>query len=64
MHNIYIKACKDPTKQWTKLSFVATNDAILHVLEAWPPKWHAPDITKIKKSVAQKKKDEAKLCIA
>ena len=51
MHNIYISARKDPTKQWTKLHFVATDDAIFSVLEAWLPEWRTPDIAKIKKSV-------------
>ena len=63
MHNIYIRVRKDPTKQWTKLPFVSTNDAIFNVLEAWPSEWHTPDIAEIEKSAVQKKKDEAKLCI-
>ena len=64
MHNIYIRTLKDLTKQWTKLPFVATDDAIFNILEAWPPKWHTPNLTEIKKSVAQRKKDETKLHIA
>lgn len=59
MHNIYIKACKDPTKQWMKLHFVATNEAIFNVLK----EWHAPDIAELERSAAQKKKDGAKLRI-
>jgi len=56
--------CKDPTKQWRKLPFVATNDVIFNILETWLLEWHAPDITEIERSVTQRKKDEAKLCIA
>jgi len=63
MHNIYITVRKDPTKQWIKLPFVATDDAIFNVLEAWPSEWCTLDIAKIAKSIAQKKKDEAKLHI-
>jgi len=37
MHNIYIRACKDLNKQWTSLPFVAIDDAIFNVLEAWLP---------------------------
>jgi len=47
MHNIYIKARKDPVKQWTKLPFVATDDAIFTVLETWPPKLHALDLVEL-----------------
>jgi len=63
MHNIYIRVHKDPTKQWIKLPFVDTEDAIFYVLEAWQLEWHTPDIAKTKKFVVQKKKDDAKLCI-
>lgn len=49
MHNIYIRACKDPMKQWKKLPFVATNDAIFNVLESWPLKWRAPDIAELER---------------
>lgn len=63
MHNIYIKAWKDPTKQCMKLPFVATDDVIFMILETWPPKWRAPDLAKLEKGAAQKKKDDAKLCI-
>ena len=60
MHKIYIRARKDLTKQWTNLPFVATDDAIFNVLEAWPPEWCTPNIIEIEKSVAHKKKDKAK----
>jgi len=63
MHNIYIRAHKGPTKQWTKLPFIAINDAIFNVLEAWMLEWCALDIAEIKKSATQKKKDDAKLRI-
>jgi len=52
MHNIYIKAQKDPTKQWAKLPFAATDDAIFTVLEAWPPEWHAPDHAELERVAA------------
>lgn len=64
MHNIYIRVCKDLIKQWIKLSFVATYDVIFNVLEAWPPKWCAPNIAKMEKLTEQRKKDKAKLHIA
>ena len=61
MHNIYIRARKDPTKQWKKLPFVATEDAIFIVLETWPSEWYAPDLVELEKAATQKKKDDAKL---
>lgn len=64
MHNIYIRAHKDPTKQWTKLPVVATDDTIFTGLEAWPPEWLAPNIAKLERSATKKKKDNAKLRIA
>lgn len=64
IHSINIKARKDLVKQWRKLPFVATNDAIFNVLETWPPKWCAPNIVEIEKLMAQRKKEEAKLRIA
>lgn len=39
MHNVYIKACKDLTQNWTKLPFIPIDDAIFSVLNPWPPKW-------------------------
>lgn len=57
MHNIFIRARKDLMKQWMKLPFVATDDAIFTVLEAWPP------VAELESLVAHKKKDDAKLCI-
>lgn len=63
MHNIYIRARKDPVQQWTKQPFVATNNAIFTVLEAWPPEWHAPDLFKLEKVATQKWKQKSKLCI-
>lgn len=51
-------------KKWTKLPFVATDDAIFNVLEAWPLEWCTPDIAKLDRSAAQKKKDIAKFRIA
>jgi len=56
LHNIYIIACKDPTKQWRELPFVPTNDVIFNVLETWPLEWYTPDIATMEKSVAQGRK--------
>jgi len=44
MHNLYIRAWKDPQKTWVKLLFIATDDAIYEVLATWPPEWHALDV--------------------
>lgn len=63
MHNIYIRARKDLAKQWMKLLFLATNDAIFTVLETWPPEWCAQNLGELEKAAAQKKKDDAKLCV-
>lgn len=49
MHNIYIRARKDPMKQWTKLPFVAIGDAIFTILKTWPPEWHALDLAELEK---------------
>ena len=63
MHNIYMRACKDLTKQWRNLPFVSIDNVIFNILETWPPEWHALDITEIEKTAAQRKKEEAKLHI-
>lgn len=64
IHRIYIRACKDLTKQWRKLAFLAIDDVIFNILETWSLEWGAPNIIETEKSVAQTKKDEAKLRIA
>lgn len=61
MHNVYIKACKDPMQQWTKLPFVVIDGAIFSVLESWPPKWRASDLVELDMTTTQKQKDEANL---
>jgi len=33
LHSLYIRAHKDPAKQWRELPFVATDDVIFNVLE-------------------------------
>ena len=48
-------------RQWVKLPFIATENAIFTVLETWPPEWHALDLAELQKASAQKKKDDAKL---
>lgn len=60
MHNIYIRARKDLMNKWTKLPFVATNDAIFNVLEVSPLEWHTTNIIEIMKLEEKKKKDDAK----
>lgn len=52
MHNVYIKAHKDPTLQWTKIPFIAIDDAIILVLESCPPEWRAPDLVELDKTTA------------
>lgn len=64
MHNIYIRAQKDSTKQWMKVPFLAIDDAIFNFLEAWLPKWHAPNIAELERSIAHKKENDVTLCIA
>lgn len=63
MHNIYIRVRKDPVQNWTKLPFIAIEDTIFMVLDTWPPRWHAPDLAELEKTIAQKRKDDAKLCV-
>jgi len=63
-HTIYIRVCKDPTKKWSELPFIATDDVIFYVLETRLLEWHAPDTAAVNKSTAQKKKEEAKLHMA
>lgn len=58
---MYIKACKDPMQQWTKIPFIAIDDAIFYVLESWPPRWCALDLVELDRIAAQKQKEEAKL---
>lgn len=64
LHSIYIRARKDPAKKLRELPFVATDDIIFNVLETWSSEWCALDITEMEKSAMQKKKEEAKLCMA
>ena len=63
-HHIYLRVCKDPAKKWNELPYMATDDVIFDVLETWLPEWCAPDISTMEMSVKQKKKEEAKLCMA
>lgn len=53
IHNVYIKVHKDPAQNWTTLPFIAIDDTIFFVLESWPPEWHAPDLAKKDRIVAQ-----------
>jgi len=51
-------------KKWSELPFIATDDVIFDVLETWPPELRALGIVAMEKSVAQRKEEEAKLCMA
>lgn len=44
MHNLYIRAHKDPKQTWVKLPFIAMYDAIYELMVAWPLEWHDPDV--------------------
>lgn len=44
MHNVYIKVRNDPEQNWTKILFIAIDDAIYVVLASWPPEWHTLDL--------------------
>lgn len=61
MHNIFIKAHKDLVKQWMKLPFVATDDAIFTILDACPPGMVCPRYFQTREATTQKNKDDAKL---
>lgn len=63
LHSIYIRARKDSTKQLRELPFVAMDNVIFNVLETWPLEWCTLDIMAIEKSVTQRKREEAKLCM-
>jgi len=63
IHSVYIKACEDSAKQCRKLPFVAIDDVIFKILETWLSKWRTPDIAKLEKLEAQRKKEEVKQCI-
>jgi len=56
IHNIYIRAHKDLTKQWRELPFVSTNNVIFNVLETWPLEWCTLNIVIMEKSIAQGRK--------
>ena len=61
MHNVYIKAWKDPKQNWTKLPFIVIDDAIFVVLDSWPPEWCAPNLLLHDETAIQKHKDATKL---
>lgn len=63
MHNLYIRARKDPTQAWVKLLFIAMDDAIFEAIAAWPPEWCTPDLAELEKIAAQQWKKELNLCI-
>lgn len=61
MHNVYIRAQKDPKQKWTTLPFFTIDDAISAVLETWPPEWCALDLVACYEMEIQRQKDVAKL---
>lgn len=63
MHNIHVRARKDPTKEWTKLPFIAIDDAIFTVLEKWPLEWRALDLEGMERVATQQRKKDTKLHI-
>ena len=62
-HHICLRACKETTKKWSELPFIATDDVIFDVLQIWPLEWCTPDIAAVEKPTTQKK-NEAKLHMA
>ena len=54
MHNLYIRAHKDPVRAWEKLSFIAIDDAIFEVMASFSLKWHAPDLAELENYGATK----------
>jgi len=60
---VFIREWKDPVQTWYDLPYLAKNDAIDAVLDRWSAEWHtiADLVVGGSKSVAQRKKDEAKL---
>ena len=64
MHNLYIRAWKDPTRAWEKLPFIATDDEIFEVMASWSPEWCASGLAELEKIAAQQKKKETKLRLA
>ena len=62
-HHVSIRAWKDPEKKWHDLPHLARDDAITAVLNYWPADWHNAtySTTGSSKTVAQQKKEEAKL---
>lgn len=54
MHNVYIKAGKDPAQNGTKVPFIAIDDAIFSMLESCPLEWHTLDLVEQDKIMAQK----------
>lgn len=60
MHCIYIRACKDPTRAWTSLPFVASDDVVDAVVDTWPPKWRGPEVVEHNEAAIWKLKEEVK----
>ena len=62
-HHVAIRARKDPTQKWYDLPSLAMDDTIDVVLDRWPAEWHTTIDLAVggSKSVAQRKKEEAKL---
>lgn len=63
MHKLYVWAWKDLAKEWTKLTFIAIDDAIFTMLETCPQEWHTLDLGGMEKATNQQRKEDTKLHI-
>lgn len=52
MHNLYIRAWKDPKQTWVTLPFITTDDAIYEVMVAWPQVWCTSDLAALERMVS------------
>jgi len=62
-HHVVIRVWKDLAHKWYDLHYLETNDAIDAVLDQWLAEWHTTTDLVVggRKSVMQRKKEEAKL---
>jgi len=60
MHNVYIRAHRDPEQKWTTLPFIAIDDVVFSVIDTWPPEWRTPYVVVRDETKMQKQKVVAK----
>lgn len=62
-NHVSIRAWKEPVQKWYDFPCVEIDDAIDTVLDQWPVEWHATTKMEVggRKSIAQRKNEEAKL---